>query len=69
MVHWNSLSPDERELLGKLVEGGRDEPADDALVTLRECGLIEHRADGWEPTPAGRSAYVVRDQMRRRNFA
>ncbi|SDS24660.1 hypothetical protein SAMN05444158_1460 [Bradyrhizobium canariense] len=69
MVHWSSLSPDARELLRKLVEGCCYEPADENLVTLMECGLIEHGANGWQPTPNGRSTYVVRDRVRRRNFA
>jgi hypothetical protein len=68
MVDWNSLSSDTRELLGKLVEGSSEEPGDENLVTLVECGLIARRADRWEPTPVGLSVYVVRDlHLRSRN--
>jgi hypothetical protein len=61
MIHWSSLSPDVRELLRKLVEGCCDVPAGENLATLLESGLVERSEDRWQPTQAGRSAYVIRD--------
>jgi hypothetical protein len=69
MVHWNNLSEGERALLTKLVEGSCYDPADDNLAKLLERGLIEPSADGWQATPAGRSAYVIRDHLREKNPA
>jgi hypothetical protein len=69
MVHWNNLSAGARALLTKLVEGSCYDPADDHLAKLLECGLIEPSADGWQATPAGRSAYVIRDHRREKNPA
>jgi hypothetical protein len=63
MVHWNNLSGNAQQLLRKLVEGCYYDPADEHLAELVECGLIEESADGWQVTSAGRSAYVVRDQL------
>jgi hypothetical protein len=60
-VHWKDLSPQARELLAKLLEGRPYELTDHSLTELEECRLIELNAGGWQPTPAGRSAYVIRD--------
>jgi hypothetical protein len=65
MLHWNSLDPGAREMLGKLIEGRLDEPTGENLAALIHRGLIERAADGWQVTPAGRSAYVVRDRRKR----
>jgi hypothetical protein len=61
MVHWNSLSVGARELLQKLIEGSLYEPSDGSLAELVDSGLIEKSGDGWQPTQAGRSVYVIRD--------
>jgi hypothetical protein len=63
-VHWKDLSPQARELLAKLLEGRPYESADESLANLEERGLIEMNAEGWQATPAGRSAYVIRDRAR-----
>jgi hypothetical protein len=61
MVHWNNLSVGARELLQRLIEGSRREPSDCSEMELTEKGLIEKSGDGWRPTQAGLSAYVIRD--------
>jgi hypothetical protein len=47
-----------------LTECSRYEPSDGSLAELVDSGLIEKSGDGWQPTQAGRSAYVIRDDSR-----
>jgi hypothetical protein len=61
MVHWNNLSVGERELLQQLIESSWCELSDCSEMELAEKGLIEQSGDGWQPTQAGRSVYVIRD--------
>jgi hypothetical protein len=49
------------EITAEIDRGFAPEQSDGSLSELVDSGLIE-KSEGWQPTQAGRSAYVIRDE-------